>query len=86
MKMSDAITYVQQNARYMETAPKNAKYFVKFPAPYSSKTFHSGDTRELVDMVYLFAKTKQGREMWDRVKDSWKKVNEIEPEEENDED
>ena len=63
MKKIQAQNYVMENARYMPDAPQNACYFVRFPKPTSTKNIFSGDTRELVEKVYQFAKTIDGRRL-----------------------
>lgn len=69
MKKIQALNFVIENARYMEDAPSNASYHVRFPTPYSGKVFFSGDTGELVDMVYKFANlTPEGRKLAKKIK------------------
>ena len=60
MKTSDAVLYIQQNARFSVDAP-NTPYSVRFPSPTSSTIFFSDDTRDLVDQVLAFSKTSEGR-------------------------
>ena len=66
MKRIEAVNFVIKNARYMGDAPQKP-YFVRFPFPYSSgKIFFSADTEDLVEQVFNFGKTKEGRELWSK--------------------
>jgi hypothetical protein len=62
MKIEQALMFVCVNGRFLDDAPARP-YFVKFPTPYSSKTFFSDDTNDLVEQVLKFSKTKDGKEL-----------------------
>lgn len=69
MKRDDVTAYISKYGRYVKTAPENAKYYVRFPNPYSGKIFFSGDTHDLAEKLYTFANTtRQGRKMWASVR------------------
>lgn len=66
MKHIEAENFVIENARYMEDSP-NKPYFVRFPTAHSPKVFFSEDTAELVEQVFKFGKTKEGKELWAKI-------------------
>jgi hypothetical protein len=64
--MNEAINFVIVNARFMGDAPVNARYFVRFPSPFSSMTFFAEDTHELAPQIYKYGMTPEGKAKWTR--------------------
>ena len=60
---NQAVNYVCVNARFMDDAP-TTPYFVRFPTFYGGKIFFSDDTNNLVDQLFAFGRTKEGKELW----------------------
>lgn len=60
MKKSTVINYVCEHAIMQETITRNA-YSVRFPNPHSAKLFTANDIETLVERVFAFANTDDGR-------------------------
>jgi hypothetical protein len=61
MNKIQAVNYVRTNGRYSENSPNN-KYFVRFPNPYGRMVFFSSDTLDLVEQIFRYSKSKEGKE------------------------
>ena len=66
MTKNQARNFILENARFMPDAPKTP-YYVRFPSPFSGKIFFSADTAELLDQLFNFGRTKEGKELWAKI-------------------
>lgn len=62
MDKSTVINYVCEHAMVQETVIKNI-YFVRFPNPHSSKNFQSDDPEGLVENIWNFIQTNEGKKL-----------------------
>ncbi len=62
MEKSTVINYVCEHATVQETITRNT-YCVRFPNPSSSKFFTANDVETLVERVFSFVETNEGRKM-----------------------
>ncbi len=62
MEKSTLINYICEHATVQETITRNT-YCVRFPNPHSAKLFTSNDVESLVERVWEFSQTNDGRKM-----------------------
>lgn len=62
MEKSTIINYVCENATVQESLVRNA-YCVRFPTPHSSKFFTANDVETLLERVWEFCQTDEGRKL-----------------------
>ena len=67
MKRIQAQNYVIQHAGYQEQNPLNSAYTVRFPTPTSPRSFFASSPDELVNKLFNFGRTAEGRELWERI-------------------
>lgn len=76
--LNQARNYVIKNGRFMEDAPDDSKYFVKFPTTYSPTTFYAEFVEDLPKKLFNFGKSKKGKSLWENlpkeIKVSYNKV------------
>lgn len=64
MKKKQAVNFVCTHGLFQEDAPDNSKYFVRFPTSFSTKVIFAPDTESLVEKLFRFSLTKEGKELW----------------------